>query len=765
MMARRAAAAALLLWGTCEAWGGGVEPPALTDDHVLAAIAAIADAIAAQRDPRGFWEPPATPQGESRQIHGYTALAVLALLSAGRSYQHPDLREAVAHLESAPMDGTYARAVRAILWGALPPRFQDRLEADTQWLLAGFSDRAGGWDYRQQPATTRRDNSITQFGALALWEAAKRGVRVDDRYWEALEQRFLSMQLADGGWNYKGDGPATGSMTAAGLATLFITQDFLHAREYESLRGAPRDPARDAIERGLEWMSRNFSPTENPGRDEWFLYYLYAVERVGLASGRKRFGPHDWFRAGAAEAIRRVCEWDAATGTMTVRRTMAGAGSGQTVRLRHLAFALLFLSRGRVPVAINKLQVPGLAWNNRPHDVANLTRFLSESTEAALSWQVVPLDADPAEWLDAPLLYLASDEAVRWEPGGEELLRLRAFLDRGGLLLCVGEGPRPDLTQSIELAGSSMYPGYQWRTLPEDHPLHTMLWPPSGRPPALRALSNGVRELIVVVPGGDLPGALQVRGSDRRAAWQAAAHAYLYASEMNSPSPRLGSRPYRGSTVRVARDALVVRARHEGNWNPEPMALDLAAASLAQDPARIRLADADLASIGHLDPPPDLVVACGTEAQRLTPAERSAIERYVRGGGVVLFESPGGGGRFTRSAEEACLEIFGAAAGGALPLLRSRLITGAGLPGAADLSRVEYRPYAHLAFGARETSPRLRGIVLDGQPRVIFSREDLTHALLDRPCWGVAGYTPRFARDLLGNVILHAQALREESAR
>ena len=92
-------------------------------------------------------------------------------------------------------------------------------------------------------------------------------------------------------------------------------------------------------------------------------------------------------------------------------------------------------------------------------------------------------------------------------------------------------------------------------------------------------------------------------------------------------------------------------------------------------------------------------------------------------------------------------------------LLRSRVITGEGLPGAKRLSRVDYRPYTLEVFAARETRPRLRGMTIEGEPRVLFSRQDISQALLDQPCWGVSGYAPAAARDLLGNILEHASDL------
>jgi DNA polymerase-1 len=78
------------------------------------------------------------------------------------------------------------------------------------------------------------------------------------------------------------------------------------------------------------------------------------------------------------------------------------------------------------------------------------------------------------------------------------------------------------------------------------------------------------------------------------------------------------------------------------------------------------------------------------------------------------------------------------------------------MEGAADLTRLTYRPYALEVFGARETTPRLTGLEIDGAPRLLFSREDITHALLDQPCWGVSGYTSDNARRLMTNIVLSA---------
>jgi hypothetical protein len=744
----------------------------LTDEHVRKAIAAIADELHRRRDGRHFWDPPVwddQAHGSKYQAGGYTALAVLALLHAGESYQDPRLRGAVDHLAGAEFEGTYAVALRASIWAQLPPQFAAPLARDVQWLLDSFSERARGWDYHARPTTQRQDNSIRQYGVLALWDATKRGVAVDPRCWRLLESAFLDGQDRDGGWRYRDDvtdDPARGSMTAAGLTVLYIVQDVLHAQESVRLSGA-EGPVEAAIERGLSWLDRNFSATETPGKPDYFyFYYAYGIERVGLASGRRRFGGVDWYRTIAAEIIRRLCEWD------EEKRTMRIGPQGNRLdatMVQQLSFALMFLGRGRVPVAINKLAVPGFAWNGRPRDAANLAASLSRATEAELNWQVVGLGDDPTTWLDAPLLYLAGhdplpfvgpvDAGAPTPPAVAEIRRLREYIDRGGLLWAANEGGLRGFAASIETLGTRLYPQYEWRDLPDDHWIYRLQGPIEGRRPAFRAISNGVRELIVLSPATDFGAAFQTHDERHAAAWTTASNLYLYASERNRPRPRLAVHSYGpGFAGGAQRTITVARVSHEGNWDPEPAAIDALRAFLtAEHRLDLRITTVPLRDLGKADPPPALAIVEGTAPIALAVAEREALRRYVSAGGVLLFESPGGAGSFAAACEEAAESIFEARAHS---LVRHPIITGESIDGAYDLRRVDYRPYALELLGTRETSPRLRGMIVGGAVRVVFSREDLSHALLDQPRWGIYGYGSDTARRMMANLVLYASHRR-----
>ncbi len=88
------------------------------------------------------------------------------------------------------------------------------------------------------------------------------------------------------------------------------------------------------------------------------------------------------------------------------------------------------------------------------------------------------------------------------------------------------------------------------------------------------------------------------------------------------------------------------------------------------------------------------------------------MAKYVERGGVVLFETPGGQGEFTASAEAMAESVFGQAP---QSINSSRIVTGEGLPKGQRLARIGYRPFAVQQFGIGETAPRLLGIAPDGQ--------------------------------------------------
>ncbi|MEZ6068869.1 MAG: hypothetical protein R3C10_01085 [Pirellulales bacterium] len=125
--------------------------------------------------------------------------------------------------------------------------------------------------------------------------------------------------------------------------------------------------------------------TQNPGQGrQYWLYYMYGLERVGRLTAQRFIGGHDWYR----ERRRLDPEPGPAFGFWK------GNSHDDSDERVATSYALLFLSKGRRPVLVNKLKhPPGDDWNQHRHDIANLTRYTEDRWERPMTWQVVDVGA------------------------------------------------------------------------------------------------------------------------------------------------------------------------------------------------------------------------------------------------------------------------------------------------------------------------------------------------------------------------------------
>ncbi len=262
----------------------------------------------------------------SEHVDGYpsgsTALALYAMLKSGVDKEHLAVRKAADFLRTHPPARTYSTSCQLLALLTLGK------ESGKKRILAMLSDlvesqhAVGTWGYPHGVP----DLSNTQYAALALHVAVEKGFKIPASVWHKLAERTLK-HLREGkgsyspaGFGYRPGGAATGSMTTAGLGTLAICDAHLKRK---------RNSVSVSIKKGLAWMGRHFSPSSNMfGSNRWVYYYLYGAERVGGLTGEDRFGPHDWYRAGA----RWLVAAQKAGGAW-------GAGSVDT------SFSLLFLSK------------------------------------------------------------------------------------------------------------------------------------------------------------------------------------------------------------------------------------------------------------------------------------------------------------------------------------------------------------------------------------------------------------------------------------
>lgn len=691
------------------------------------------------------------------QWGGLTALVTYALLAAGENPQDASLSAALEFLKKANIRGVYALGLRMQVWLLLPPSkdVNALMKRDADLMLAMTQARGsarGMHDYTA--AGTSYSHSRSQYAVLGCWAAEQLVPElIPTKYWALAEQGWLNHQDPTGGWTYKAVGETqnalTPGMTAAGVATLFITQEFVHARDGVDCRGNGGSAAIDA---GVAWLAQNFDKVATDvryARDFPFMT-LYAVERVGVAGGLKYFGTHDWYDKGANWLLK-VQQADG---------SFSADGKGALANLQgplvDTAFATLFLVRGRAPVAINKLDYTGdakraVAWNQRPRDVANLVRWTGRALERDLNWQVVNLNVPPEELLDAPILYLAGNGLINVTDA--QAAKLRAFVEMGGMIVGNADCNTGIFSNSFRKLGQKLFNAYEFRELPADHviyaaPFKASTWKVK---PQVQGLSNGARELMLLVHNGDPARLWQTRAiKGHEDAWQLPANIFLYACDQKDLK-------YKGETYLVSRDRAIVptrklavaRIEYPGNWDPEPGGWRRLGAILNNrhdldvSVETVKLGSGKLAGykFAHMT---------GTTHFRPNAAAIDELRKFVAGGGTLVIDATGGASDFVQDAETLLKETFPNSPPQFLPA-EHPLYQIDGRPIA-----IAYRNYAKKTLLGGIKTGRLMGIEVNKRLGVIFSREDLSAGLVGQSVDGVIGYSPETATELMSAMVLSA---------
>jgi len=713
----------------------------VTHEQVEDGIHRLKGALYKLQNPDGSFETKPREHGNHRSHAGETALAVYALLAAGESYQDPRLARAIAWLQEQKVNGTYALGLRCHVWSQLPDRFLDRLKQDVstldQWKAppAGAQSGAIGWSYGKNVG--RVHTSTGQYGVLGFWEGAKRGLPISTNIWRQIEAYYITGQNADGGWGYGYQSESRLSMACAGLTCLYITQDYAHNADYRQPGAAREHPLTDRLEKGLAYMDKHFAVG---GRFPW--YTLYGCERVGLASGRRYFGRQDWYAVGAAQILKTMGTGDGPFSMSSHGHAAAGHG-----------FCLLFLVRGGVPVMVNKLDIPDYDWNNRPRDMANLVAWVSDTVEREINWQVQSIKQDPAKWMDAPILYLASHKPLKLTDA--QAARIKRYIDLGGLLVTVADHSSEVFAESVEDLMRRLYPRYEYRPLESDDVLSKIVFPISTSRVNISTLHNGVRHLAVHIPNGDSSWAFHAKLHTDPTPWQLFVNIYSYATSKQGSRPRLGPHLITRQTIKgdPPPKMTVARVVYDGNHDPEPLAWHTQANHMFnQGKADLMFEQVDLSQLHTSDA--KFAQITGTDPIKFSDAQIQSVRDFAQNGGTVVFENAGGHrSEFNESVIQMLADAF--------PDKRIRpvsmsnpAITGEGI-GGYDVTKVGYRHYVLMKMGAID-APRLMAVSIDEEPRIFVVSDDLTHAMLAQPNWGVFGYNTESAQKIMTNLVLVA---------
>jgi hypothetical protein len=681
---------------------------------------------------------------DAQTFAGMDTLCVNALLHAGQAIDDPRLspqselmKGLLDRIKTFPMNGNRATYSRSLRISALTmynrPEDRDAIEADYDWLLKNVSN--GAYTYSAAPPKQTRppdvwDNSNSQYGALGMWAASDAGLRPLGTYWDQVTAHWETCQVHSGGWGYApGAQSATLAMTAAGTSILFAARDQTAADA--GITDARPTPLSRSIELGLEWLDEGDHcvnlPGDHPG------YTLYGIERAGLASGYKFFGGHDWYLELADQSIK--------------AQQADGAWTGGDGDRAETAFRLLFLSRGRPPIFVNKLRFNG-DWSFRPRDVANLTLFASHELERPLNWQVVGLDRSALEWSDCPVLYIASSAAPDFSDA--DVAKLHDFVEGGGMLFTQAERGSDDFDRFAADLARRLFPSLPLAPLPADSPLYSsMFLVNSTAESQLTGIWNGSR-LLMVHSGADLsrqwhprydkisPGSLQL-----------GTNVVVYAAGRRNFLNRTGSLTVPPISAAPLATIPIARLRYGGNWDPEPgawrrmarlMQFDTGVSPVTTEVDLDRLT-AHAAPLAHLT---------GTASYVFTDGQVKAVQKYITDGGVLFIDSCGGSSAFADSVKKNLIEKLSTdmqpeEIGASHPLLNNTS------QGMLDLTSPKLRLFDVDQYDA---DPFRCSILHLGKGDLIFCDIDVTSGLLGTNTWGIKGYQADYAAGLMNNIIL-----------
>ncbi|MFM8890948.1 MAG: DUF4159 domain-containing protein [Planctomycetia bacterium] len=764
--------------------GRAAEPP-VNSSAIQRAIEKAREMLVREQRGDGSWE--CSMRTEETRV-GATSLVMLALANAGLDRSNLTIQRGLDWLRRQTPEETYSVSLQTLVLAMLSPD-ADRviLERNVNWLersQVSQGPAAGSWSYGMSKGTG--DNSNAQFALLALHEADRVGVRVRREVWVKAQQYWVSCANADGSWGYTvGNAAGTGSMTCAGIASVWITSEHIgtpDARanaETVSCCGGGSSPK--VLERGLQWLGRRFTVSENPGSGQtWLYYYLYGVERVGRFTARRFIGESDWYLMGSKMLV----------GTQD---GLTGAFRGGRIEDPVVAtsFSLLFLAKGRRPVIIAKSRHgPGDDWNRHGHDVAHLVEHVEsrwrKEHPAGLSWHIVDTPAaGNDDLLQSPVLWLSGRDAFNLGPDAGS--RLRRYIDDGGFVFAEACCPRSEgFDRQLRQLVQEIFPEpeYQLHLLPPEHPAwHAEeIVPPELHRPLL-GVDYGCRTCLIYAPPTDaqpdaampslsclwelgggakdgLPAGVR-REVDAALAIGTNVIAYATNRELKSkdelfqlaPARQEAPDPFDRGQIAIA------KLKHSGMCDAAPAAL----ANLLRAAARelgVRVDDTP-SQIDPLDPSlfrHHLAFMHGRQRFAFDAPRRERLRQFLERGGMVLADSICASQGFTaafrteiaallpaQKLEEIPVDdpIFTAAAYGGYDIREVTLREPTGGDGLMNLRK-------------RKVPPKLEGVRIGDRWAVIFSPFDISCALEKQNSLECTGYSREDAEKIALNILLYS---------
>ena len=644
---------------------------------------------------------------------------------------------------------------------------RQKMREDIARVIAGQS-AYGGWRYKLDRSDY--DYSVSQWPLLALYEAGRVGIEFPLDVFHHAKPFYFRGQHDDGGWHYQFKGRSYGSMTAAGLASLYIISDFIEPASGCPCSGGRSQSSTMDIERridaALAWVSKNYTGAENPlstdqpgaGRT---LYWLYCVERVGIAAGYKYFGKNNWYKDGARYLLSR--QGGDGSWADTDDQSAANSGGG---RVADTCFALQFLYKGRAPILFNKLRFDG-TWNAHRRDVANLTAYIERVKEQMFNWQIVDLAAPLDELHDAPVLYISAESIPRLS--AKDKAKLRGFTDTGGTILFEASCGNPTVRKWVQGFAKEVWPEWPLEPLGSSHPVFTDPYPLSQRP-ELMGIHDGLRTILFYAMD-DVSCPWQMRAFlSKEYLFQWGINVFTYAMDRAPLQAKLADEPliarYGGAVQPGPKKALkMARLEHSGNWavGANYGALQRLAAYVngsfgialeIKEPVRPPFNTGGV-SAGNLQGY-DIAYLASSRTFTLSDAERTSLKEFVGKGGFLWANAAGGAPQAADS-----MKALAKACGWLLkPLPKDHpMMTGSmNAAGGYDLTNgVEFRRALRITRAAKPWA-ELDGIFAGERLVGVFSPFDVEFCLSPYEAYDCRGYKPTDAGAVALNILVYLTA-------
>lgn len=702
---------------------------------------------------------------------GTTALCTLALLNASDRTDTPAIEAGLAAIIKESNRSTYFISLRIMCLATADPKGKKYLryvQDDIDYLVKIQQDN-GGWAYGRSGSSGTPDSSNSQFALLALHEAAQMGAVIKEDVWARTKEYWQACRVKTGGYSYhmRNQGDVRPTMSAAGLASTIIIDENLPdlGELFDGTRinccGNP--DSEDHEQLTADYIGKNFDLRRQRKRVVWRFYFMYGLERAGRLSGRRFFGAHDWYREGTSKLI----SW----------QIDGGRWNGGTLENRDVATAmsLLFLSKGKRPIAVGKYLFESDDDNLHQKGVHYLTRNLEKAWGQKLNWQEVRgVDATADDLLESPVLFMSGNRGFVMTDFQKEALK--KYLENGGFLFadaCQGEGcDRAEFDRSFRDLMAELFPESPLELLPTNHPVwnaHYRLDRPDERP--LWGLQACCKTSVIYCPRNlaclwnvDRPGIERKMKSvapkfDKtleqvQYATKVGVNVTTYATgrelKEKLDRPKLESK---AKSVLMLRSLELPKLIHNGGHDEAPNAWRNIQKRFTETGISVNLEKKFVnADLDHLGDHP-IVFMHGRNSFTFTEEERLALRTYLQVGGFIFADSICSSKDFTVSFRKEMAKILEEEMKpipSDHPIWRGRDML-------YDIESVTLRKKRGDTgkFDEIKGSPELEGHEIDGRLVVVFSKNDLSCAMESSTVSQCEGYKREDAEKIGVNVLLY----------